>query len=73
MTMKTKFDAAKTLLADGWSLAEVKSVLGDVSILLGSAKPDSSSPWWSCMDDDQFSDGTPLVEEWYDWLEKGKP
>ncbi len=71
--MKTKNDAVTALIEAGWTLSEIKSALGNLPdwVTLVDSGPDSA--WWSCLDDDQFADGTALVEEWYTWLKDGKP
>ena len=71
--MKNKRDAVKALLAAGWSPTEIKSVLGNVSEFLTPAQSSTDAPWWTYMNDDQFTNGNPLVEDWYNWLERDKP
>jgi len=71
--MKNRLDAVKALSAAGWTPTEIKSVLGSVSKPLTAPQSHTTSPWWTCMSDDQYSDGNPLVEDWYNWLEQRKP
>ncbi len=71
--MKNKQDAIKALSIAGWSSTEIKSVLNNVSDLPTPPQSGTDAPWWSYVNDDQFTDGTPIVEDWYDWLELKKP
>ena len=71
--MKNKRDAVNTLVAAGWSSTEIKSVLSNVSEFLTLPQSGKDAPWWTYLSDDQFTDGTPLVEAWYNWLEGDKP
>lgn len=71
--MKNKRDAIKALSAAGWSSTEIKSVLSNVSELLTPSQSNTDASWWTYLSDDQFFDGTPLVEDWYNWLEHDKP
>lgn len=71
--MKNKQDAVNALSAAGWSSTDIKSVLGNVSELLASPQPATDAPWWTYLSDDQFTNGNPLVEDWYNWLERDKP
>ena len=71
--MKNKRDAVKALSAAGWSPAEIKSVLGNVSEFPTPSQSRTDAPWWTYLDDDQFTDGNPIVEDWYNWLERDKP
>jgi hypothetical protein len=73
MTMKNKRDAVKALSAAGWSPTEIKSVLGNASEFLTPAQSRTDASWWTYMNDDQFTNGNPLVEDWYNWLERDKP
>ena len=70
--MKSKRQAAKILLAAGWSRTEIKFVLGDLSAEEDSREHFNQSPWWSWLDDASYSAGSPLVKEWEAWLASGK-
>ena len=69
--MKSKQDAVKALLAVGWSPTEIKSILQPLSEILPETHSGTNGSWWTYLKDDQFTDGTPLVEDWYNWLERG--
>ena len=73
--MKNKQDAVKALAAAGWSSTEIKAVLTNVSEFLRPPQlvPVTGAPWWTYLNDDQFANGNPLVEDWYNWLERDKP
>ena len=71
--MKNKQDAVEALSAAGWSSTEIKSVLSNVSEFLPPPQVGTDASWWTYVNDDQFTNGTPLVEDWYNWLERGKP
>ena len=70
--MKNKRDAVTALSAAGWSPTEIKSVLGNVSEFLTPSQSGTGAPWWTFLNDDQFTDGNPLVEAWYNWLDGDK-
>ena len=71
--MKNKRDAVEALAAAGWSSTEIRSVLSNASEFLTPPQSGADAPWWTYMNDDQFTDGNPVVEAWYNWLEHGKP
>ena len=69
--MRTKTDAAQTLLAAGWTAIEVKSVLGNV---MGQASPTpTNTPWWTLVEEEWYTSGTPIVADWEAWIIEGKP
>ena len=71
--MKTKAEATRLFLAAGWTPVEIKSVLGSVPELDEAGEPGADSPWWTFLDEDQYTDGTPIVRAWEAWVEQGKP
>jgi hypothetical protein len=69
--MKNKRDAVNALSAAGWSSAEIEAVLNDASKSLASPQAGKECPWWAYMTD-QHTDGSPVLADWYNWLEHEK-
>jgi len=59
--MKTKVNAAKILLNEGWTESEVKSVLGSVPKLGITERTRTDSPWWVWSTEDWYTP-QPLIE-----------
>jgi hypothetical protein len=64
--MKTRSEAVKTLLASGWTLADVRSVLGDVSEseLPNGNRRKTLVPWWTWVNEEWYPIDLKNVEDW---------
>jgi hypothetical protein len=65
--MKTRSEAVRTLLAAGWTLADVKSVLGDISEsgLPNDNRREAPVPWWTWVNEEWYPVIDPMnVEYW---------
>ncbi len=66
--MKTKSDAAKSLLAAGWTPAEINLVLGNVLELNKPENVPSDTPWWTWVGEEWYTGGTLIdanLEAWF--------
>lgn len=64
--MKNKSEAVKTLLAAGWTLTDVQSVLGDVpeSELPNSNRQKTLVPWWTWVNEEWYPINFVNTEDW---------
>jgi len=70
--MKTKADAAKTLLKSGWASKDVQRILGVRPEIEPAPVQPQSPGWWHFIQSDGFMLGVPSVNAWAEWVEQQK-
>ncbi len=66
--MRTKTDAAQTLIEAGWTPRDVKFILGNVLETEKVGDVPAPTPWWSWVGEEWYTNGSPIVPDWEAWM-----